>query len=106
MLFVNVRYSMLSKSQIRYLRGLANTLKQNYQIGKYEISDTLIEMLSNALDKYELIRVSINRSVIEYKESFANELVESLHAELIQIIGGVIILYRKNLKDPKIKLPK
>jgi len=40
------------------------------------------------------------------KESFANELTNLLHAELIQIIGGVIVLYRKNLKEPKIKLPK
>ena len=36
----------------------------------------------------------------------ANELTNLLHAELIQIIGGVIVLYRKNLKEPKIKLPK
>ena len=97
---------MLNISQIRYLRGLANTLKQNYQIGKYEITETLIEMLSNALDKYELIKISINKSVVEYKESFANELTNLLHAELIQIIGGVIVLYRKNLKEPKIRLPK
>ena len=31
---------------------------------------------------------------------------EVLHAELIQIIGSTIILYRKNLKEPKIKLPR
>ena len=66
----------------------------------------IIELGYTSLDADELIKVSINRSVIEYKESFADELVEYLHAELIQIIGGVIILYRKNLKDPKIKLPK
>ena len=32
-------------------------------------------------------------------------LVEELHCELIQIIGGVIVLFRKNLKDGKIHIP-
>ena len=63
-------------------------------------------MLSNALDKYELIKISINRSVIDAKEEYANELVELLHAEFIQMVGGVITIYRKNLKEPKIKLPR
>ena len=48
--FVHVRYSMLSKSQIRYLRGLANSLQAKYQIGKNEVTETLLDMLSKALD--------------------------------------------------------
>lgn len=97
---------MLTKTQIRYLRGLANTSEAKYQIGKYEITENVLEMLSHALDKYELIKVNVNRSVIDQKESFARELSSSLYAELVQVIGGVIVLYRKNLKEPKIHLPK
>lgn len=98
--------SMLSKNQIKFLKGLANTLDMKYQIGKNEITSTQLEMLSNALDKYELIKVSVNHSVSNQKGEYAEEISVALHAELIQIIGNVITLYRKNLKEPKIKLPK
>ena len=63
-------------------------------------------MLSHALDKHELIKISVNQSVMEQKNEYAEELVNALHAELIQIVGGVITLYRKNLKEPKIQLPR
>ena len=97
---------MLNKNQIKYLKSLSNTIENKYQIGKNELRETQLQMLSNALDKYELIKISINRSVIDAKEEYANELVELLHAEFIQMVGGVITIYRKNLKEPKIKLPR
>lgn len=97
---------MLNKNQIKFLKSLANTLDMNYQIGKNEITSTQLEMLSNALDKYELIKVSVNHSVSEQKKEYAEEISDALHAELIQIVGNVITIYRKNLKEPKIKLPK
>ena len=97
---------MLTKSQVKFLKSLSNTVENKYQVGKNEVTVTLIDMLSKALDKYELIKVCVNQSVKELKNEFAQTLVQVLHAELIQIIGGVIVLYRKNLREPKIKLPK
>ena len=35
---------MLSKKQIKYLRGLANTLNAKYQIGKNEITEQTVEL--------------------------------------------------------------
>ena len=96
---------MLSKKQVKYLRGLANTLNAKYQIGKNEITEQTIELLDNALTAHELIKVSLNKSVMDYKNEIASTLVEELHCELIQIIGGVIVLFRKNLKDGKIHIP-
>lgn len=95
---------MLNKKQVKQLKGLANGLDAIYQIGKYEISDNLIQMLDKALTKHELIKIALNRSVSEQKEIIASEISEVLHAELIQIIGNVIVLFRRNLKEPKIKL--
>lgn len=96
---------MLTKNQIRYLRSLANTCENKYQIGKFEISDTVIDLLDKALLKHELIKVVVNQSVSDNKSDYAYLLSETLHCELIQIIGNVIVLYRKNLKEPKIILP-
>ena len=60
---------MLSKKQIKYLRGLANTLDAKYQIGKNEITDSTIELLDNALTAHELIKISLNKSVTDVKET-------------------------------------
>ena len=52
---------MLSKTQIRYLKGLASKLEIKYQIGKNEITDTVLDMLSKALDSHELIKITLNK---------------------------------------------
>ena len=97
---------MLNSKQIKYLKSLANTIEAKYQIGKNNISDNTIELLDNALKKNELIKVSVNASVKEEKEEISNVLKDRLYCEVVQILGNVITLFRKNLKDGKIHLPK
>ena len=36
----------------------------------------------------------------------ADELAAPLSAEVVQVIGGKFVLYRKNQKEPKIVLPR
>ena len=56
------------------------------------------------------MKLSNNDSLLylgeEDKNEIASILEEELHCEVVQIIGGVIILFRKNLKDGKIHLPR
>lgn len=95
---------ILNKHQIKQLKSLANTCDIRYKVGKKEISDNLIEVLDKGITKHELIKVDLMHNIMSEKEKIAEELAQALHAELITIIGGVIVLYRKNLKSPKIKL--
>lgn len=95
---------MLNKRQVAQLRSIAQTTKATYQVGKNEINENLLDMLDKAITKHELIKISVNKAMSDVKEEFALELSELLHAELIQVIGRVIVLYRKNLKEPKINL--
>ncbi len=95
---------MLNKRQVKQLKALANTCKLHYKVGKNEVNDNLLDMLDKALEKYELIKVDVLQVAKEDKEEIANILRDTLHAELIEIRGNVITLYRKNLKEPKIKL--
>ena len=90
---------MLNSKQIKYLKSLANTLEAKYQIGKNNITDNTIELLDNALKKNELIKVSVNSSVKEEKEEISQILKNRLYCEVVQIVGNVITLFRKNLKD-------
>ena len=95
---------ILNKRQIRQLKSMATTLESKYQVGKNGITGTLIEILDKGIEKNELIKISLMKCCMPDKKEIANELANKLHAELITIVGGVIVLYRKNLKEPKITL--
>lgn len=98
---------MLKSKQKRYLKSLANTISNRHLIGKSEITSELLYSLDNALTKHELIKIGLQKSVADYKNEIASELVNELKAELVDIIGHVIILYRqsKNKENRKITLP-
>ena len=93
---------MLDNKQKQKLKGLANTLKIKYQIGKNEITDTLISMLDKALTAHELIKVDVMKSVTSEIMQIALDISSKLNADIVQILGRTILLYRKNEKNPKI----
>lgn len=91
------------------LRGQANTLDVLFQVGKGGISDTLIEQTDGALRTRELIklRVLTETSPLTPREA-AEELAAKTGSEVVQVIGGVIVLYRysKELHEEKKSAPK
>lgn len=97
---------MLNNAQKRQLKGLASTLESKYQIGKSEITPSLIDMLDKALTAHELIKVQVMKNVVSPIMELSLDLSSSLNAEVVQIVGKVIILYRKNKDKPKINLVK
>ena len=97
---------MITQSQKKQLKGLAAKLDIKYQIGKKEISDSLIDMLDKALTAHELIKIDIMKGYEGELEPLAMELSLRLKAEVVQIVGRVIILFRRNKEKPVIKLVK
>ena len=91
-------------------RAKANHLEPLFQLGKGGISDAFIDAVNGALNTRELIKfkVLLETSPLTPREA-ANEVAEKTGAEVIQVIGGVIVLYRYNPKlheDEKKKKPK
>lgn len=88
------------------LRAAANPLEPIFQIGKDGISDNLIAQLDDALDARELLKIRVHLETSPKKpRQLADELQEALGADVIQVIGGVIVLYRK-ADEEKIKAKK
>lgn len=82
------------------LRSKANPLEPIFQIGKEGISPNLISQIDDALDARELLKVRVHLDTApETPREFADSLASSLGAEVIQVIGGVIVLYRKADKE-------
>ena len=90
------------------LRAQANGLDVLFQVGKGGISDPLIEQTDGALRTRELIklRVLTETSPVSAREA-AEALAAATGAEVVQVIGGVMVLYRYNpkLHEEKKKIP-
>ena len=95
---------MLNQEQKKILRSLITKDKTKYQIGKNEINDTLLDMLNKALDARELIRVEVLKSASTPMMELTLDLSSKLHADVVSVVGRVIVLYRRNKENPKIKL--
>ncbi|MCQ2802111.1 MAG: YhbY family RNA-binding protein [Bacilli bacterium] len=97
---------MLTQAEKKQLKALASVEKVRYQLGKNEITDSLLEMLDKALTARELIKIDVMSSVDDSIMELALDLSSKLHAEIVQVVGKVIILYRKNKEKQRIKLKK
>ena len=97
---------MLTSNEKRQLKALASTLDTKYQIGKNEISDTVLAMLDKALTARELIKIDVMKAVAVPVMELALDLSSRLNADVVQVIGRVIVLYRYSKENHKIKLKK
>ena len=95
---------MLTKEQKKILKSLIVRDKTKYQIGKSEITDSLITMLDKALDARELIRVEVLKNATTPVMELTLDLSSKLHADVVSVVGRVIVLFRRNKENPKIKL--
>lgn len=78
------------------LRAQANKLEPIIQIGKEGISDNLITQIDDTLDVRELIKIRVHlESSPKTPKELAQELGIVLGADVIQVIGGIIVLYRE-----------
>ena len=97
---------MLKGNQKRYLKGLANPISHRYLLGKGEIDEAFIKQIDAALEAKELIKVGLNSNCPMSAKDVGEILSAKTKSELVQVIGKVIVLYRKSSKAPKIVLPQ
>ena len=95
---------MLTPKQKRDLKALASTLRTRYQIGKNDISDTVVDMLNKALTAHELIKIDVMKGCALPVMEVAIDISNRLNAELVTVMGRVIVLFRRNKENPKIKI--
>lgn len=96
---------MLTGKQKRFLRAKANHLKPIFQVGKDGVNPNMVEQINQALEKRELIKITILQNCDADKEDVAAELIAGTEAELVQIIGGMIVLYKESEEYKRIDLP-
>lgn len=96
---------MLTGKQKRFLRAEAHHLKPIFQVGKDGVNENMIKQIGEALEKRELLKVSVLQNCMEDKESVAEQLVEGTEGELVQIIGNNIVIYKESRENKYLELP-
>ena len=97
---------MITTKQRAQLRALANPLEVILQVGKSGVIDTLVKQVDDALTARELIKIKVLENAPVNAREVAQELAEKTGADVVQVIGMKVSLYRRNNKDPKIVLVK
>lgn len=95
----------LSNVQIRHLRGLAHERKPVVMVGQHGLKETIFEEIAIALDAHELIKVKVAVGDRDERDLVIAEIIEKTGAELVQRVGNIAVLFRRNTKKPKVVLP-
>jgi RNA-binding protein len=95
----------LTGKQKRHLRALGHHLDPVVQLGKQGLSDGAKEAVRAALSAHELVKVRLGTECPDELEAVASRLGPELSAEVAQLLGRTMLLYRRHPKEPKIKLP-
>jgi RNA-binding protein len=95
----------ITNTQKKFLRQAAHHLKPVVWAGKNGISKSLIEEIEQALEIHELIKIKCNLGEREERDAGIEDICKKTGADLVQRIGNIVTLYKKNPKKPIIKLP-
>ena len=96
----------MTSKQRAYLGCLASTIDPIFQIGKASLTPEIIDALDAALEKRELIKVSVLKNCIDDPKEIAQVIGERTLSHVVKVIGKKKIFYRQAKKNPKIKLPE
>ncbi|MBY6035406.1 ribosome assembly RNA-binding protein YhbY [Fictibacillus nanhaiensis] len=96
---------MLTGKQKRFLRSKAHHIQPIFQVGKGGVNSNLVKQVDEALEARELIKVSVLQNCDEDKDTVAEVLSKGTKAELVQVIGSTIVLYKESINQKRIELP-
>ena len=97
---------MLTSKQRAYLRGLANTKSAIFQIGKGGVTDEITAEIDLALEKRELIKVTVLETAFMTAREACNAVCEATGADGVQCIGNKFVIYRPSKENKEIELPR
>ena len=96
----------LTSKQRAYLGSQASTMNPIFQIGKASLTPEIITALDEALEKRELIKISVLKNCIDDPREIADVISERTHSVVVKVFGKKIILFRQAKKNTKYELPE
>ena len=85
---------------------MAHDLKPFVMIGQHGLSDSVVNELESTLLKHELLKIKLRVSDRKEKQQMVDKIILLSKAVLVQVIGGVLVIYRPFEDNPNIILPR
>jgi RNA-binding protein len=95
----------ISTTEKRYLRNIGHHIRPIITTGKEGLKESILLEIHEALEREELIKVKIGKGELHRKDA-VGILQEKICAEVVQLIGRNILLFRKRKTESKIHFPK
>ena len=96
----------LTSKQRAYLGSQASTMEPIFQIGKSSLTPELIAALDEAIEKREMIKISVLKNCADDPKDIAHVIAERTRSEVVKVIGKKIILFRQAKKNSRYELPR
>ena len=97
---------MITAKQRAHLRGLANKINASFQIGKGGVTPEVVNAVDEYLEANEIVKISILESCEEIPKEAAEVLSGRARADVVQVIGRKIVLFRRSKTKQIIELPR
>ena len=94
----------MTTKQRAYLKSLAMTMEPVAQIGKASLTDEGLKGIEEALAARELIKIAVLKNCLDDPREIGEAVAEHLHAQVVQVIGRRIVLYRQAREKEKRKI--
>lgn len=89
----------MTSKQRAALRAMASNEDAIFQIGKGNITEEFLSAVNDALEKRELIKISVLKTSELTAKELKDDLAKRLRAEVVTSIGNKIVLYRYSHTD-------
>lgn len=86
----------LSSKERAALRGEAHHLTPSVHVGQHGLTESLRQSLDDALRTRELVKIQFGKNAEVDVKDAANELAQSMGADVVQVIGKTATVYREN----------
>jgi len=86
----------MDKNQIKQLKALAHKLKPIVTVGQHGMKESINDELAIAIDFHQLVKVKISVGDRDERDSLIGQFTKTHKAELVQKIGNIAVLYRRN----------
>ncbi|MGB7933002.1 MAG: ribosome assembly RNA-binding protein YhbY [Gammaproteobacteria bacterium] len=89
----------LAENRKRDLRQRGHALKPIVIIGNAGLTEAVIREIDRSLEHHELMKIRLGGADREAKKRLIASICESCHAELVQSIGHIALIYRKQARS-------
>ncbi len=96
----------MTSKQRAYLMSLASNLDPVFQIGKSSLTPEITAAVEECFNTHELIKIAVLKNCFDDPKEMAYMLAERTRAQVVQVIGKKIVLYKENKDNKKIELPR